>query len=52
MPKQPTTWSGIAGLVIAGTAALSGTDWSGVINGLVLVLQGVHLIIAKEQPRK
>ena len=49
--KQPTTWSGISGLAIAGVTAASGTDWSGVINGLIVVLQGLHLIIVKEQSR-
>lgn len=48
MLKQPTTWSGLAGLFVAGLAAVNTPDWSGVINGLIVILQGLHLIIAKE----
>ena len=49
--KQPTTISGLTGLAIAGLASSTGSDWSGVINGLVVVLQGIHLILAKEQTK-
>lgn len=50
--KQPTTWSGIVGLAIAGLTAATGSDWSGVVNGMIVVLQGVHLIMAKEQAKQ